>query len=182
MHAITFPWKSGETNQDETCVCAINPVVVSSNVSSCLFFSPLSLTSAAGFIAGVRYFCYAAISASRLVSYTGFSFLNWSVPRVFKLRPCVKVGPPKTLAQPHFKTGPATSKSLRLPGCSAPRSIKDPPSCALLVFSISLPRPRLRLRFIPPTSSLHSAVLSPAMLLRLGFVVFSGFSTNFGVS
>ena len=88
------------------------------------------------------------------------------------------------LEQPHSKRPaqqpPSHSASWLL--CPSFDSKNPPAALSLLFFSTSLSRPRLRLRFTSPASSLHAAVLSPAMLLRLDFVIFSDFSTNFGVS
>ena len=110
-------------------------------------------------------------------------------PRAFALLQLhQKDGPQKHwlngLEQPHSKRPaqqpPSHSASWLL--CPSFDSKTHPAALSLLFFSTSLSRPRLRLRFTSPASSLHAAVLSPAILLRLGFVIFSGFSTNFGVS
>jgi hypothetical protein len=119
------------------CVCLgqFDPVVVSSTAQCyVLISSPHSPTPLLILLPGSDVLLHAVISASRLVSYTNFSFSRCATAGV-SISPTSKVSEhirsPKTLAQRPWsstfqETCPATSKSLRLPGCSAPRSIQRP--------------------------------------------------------
>jgi hypothetical protein len=136
---------------------AIDPVVVSSITQCFILIGFSALSHSVADLTGVRCFYCAAISASRSLIY-GFLFLalHQGHGRLLYLRLHPKDGPPKTLAQwlgatTVQETCPATSRTLRLSGCSAPRSIQRPTQLAL---------PPLLLHLTPSasaTSPLHLA-------------------------
>ena len=83
--------------------------------------------SVADFITGVRYFYCAAILASRLVTFTDFSFSRCArATSVCFVTATSERWGASAWSNYISRDLHSTSKSLRLPGCSAPRSIQRP--------------------------------------------------------